>query len=95
MVSSIRKVCTSAVQTRVQGQRFLNFPTLRTGFKKVRLQDPFGRSAKTMQTMCVYTQNESMWMAPKQSLKDVLAYLDFFCNKCNRQQNIATQSFKS
>lgn len=37
----------------------------------------------------------SMWMAPKQSGKDVLAYLDFFCNKCIRQQNIATQSLKS
>ena len=40
---------------------FWDFSTLRPGFKKVllqalRFQDPFGRSAKMMQNMCVYTQ---------------------------------------
>ena len=33
---------------------FSDFSTLRPGFKKV--QDPCGRSAKTMQNVCVYTQ---------------------------------------
>ena len=42
------------------GAAFLDFSTLTPGFKKVRLQtlclqDPWGRSAKTMQNMCVYT----------------------------------------
>ena len=35
---------------------FSNFSTLRLGFKKVRLQDPFGRSAKMMQNVCLHTK---------------------------------------
>ena len=42
-----------------KGATFFNFFTVRPGFKKVRLRDPFGRSAKMMQNMCI-----SMWMAP-------------------------------
>ena len=40
---------------RTQGQNFHIF-TLRPGFKKVCLQDPFGRSAKKMQNTYIYTE---------------------------------------
>ena len=35
---------------------FSDFSTLRPVFKKVRFQDPYGRSAKTMQYLCVFAK---------------------------------------
>ena len=56
MASSFREVCRFAVHTRTGRAAFLDFSTLRPVFKKVRFQDPCGRSAKTMQYMCVFTK---------------------------------------
>ena len=59
MPSSFWKVCRFTVHMKMGG--FSDFYTLRPVFKKVRFQalhfqDPCGRSAKTMQYMCVFAK---------------------------------------
>ena len=44
---------------------FLDFSTLKPGFKKVRLQDPCGRSAKMMQNVRLHKRAFSLWTAPR------------------------------
>lgn len=55
MAPTIRKMCGFAVHTSARAA-FSNIFALRPGFKKVRLQDPFGQSAKTMQNLRLYTK---------------------------------------
>ena len=56
MASLFWKVYGFAVHTRNARAAFSDFSTLRPVFKKVRFQDPYGRSAKTMQYMSVFAK---------------------------------------
>ena len=70
MASSFGKVCGFAIHTRT----FSDFSTLTPGFKKVRFQalrfqDPCGRSAKTIQYMCVFARkHKRVWTASQSQL---------------------------
>ena len=60
MASSFRTVCGFAVHMKMEAA-FPDFSTLRPGFKKacfqaLRFQNPYGRSAKTMQYMYIFAK---------------------------------------
>ena len=54
--------------------RASNFSTLRPVVKKVCFQDPCGRSAKTMQYMCVFVKSVLVWMAPDKMNENLLIW---------------------
>ena len=52
-----------------------NFFTLRPGFKKLHLHNPFGQSAKTMQNVRLHKKSVSMYMALEWNLSTTVGWI--------------------